>query len=710
MIRSKGGSRERVVRAVSSHGWVLALILLGISGRASGQDYFYDSYQITNQHRVQEGYVGGFWGHHLGHMVRTATQGLWYVDDTGGDVNINPSINYHWFDGTRWVLRRTLPNPLNIQQNTATLAVGDTIYTYGVNINGGYIEEAVCDARTNTASYNRRIRFIGGNTNYVGAAVSPGGTRVVWWTRVVDANGPSDWVYMYNNGTGWSGSIVSKIPGNDLSYVFASFLNDSVFYVGGEVPGGTAPAWTYEAGAGKVVLGQPLQEFTKMKGSNIGPHDIWVNRANGDVHFLVYGSYGSPGYFYKPAGGAWNDTVMIVDIGGVGRSRLIDHPDGNLYYIVSQNGFKMMTIPRSSITGAIDFSAHPLVSLGAYDGFTASFAIWPEVKEFQTTPVGGINFAYPGNDYAQAAYLRHTSVSPNPGTVALRVSLPNGLEELEGNKNQTIYWYRNAQAGIDTVGIDLSSDGGATWMPVVARTPNRGFYLWRVPAIASPTCRVRIRAIPGGSPADTSDANFAIVYTPVVTKPPTGTITRPTKDTTVIAGTTMTFEGIATDTDGYIVSYRWQTGDGRVVKGIARKFDHSYATAGTYYATLEAQDNDTLWSIPDSVRIIVTPSTGTKDGSPLPHGLWLDPNYPNPFNAGTQFSYSVDRSMRVRMRIFGITGEEIAQLVDGTHAPGEYRVSWDATSASGHAVASGWYICRLETPAGIMCQKVLLLR
>jgi hypothetical protein len=692
------------------HVCALAVSGLLVADTASGQEYYYDSHQITNQHRAQEGYVGGFWGHHLGHMVRTATQGLWYVDDTGTDVNINPNITYHQFDGTKWVLKRTLPNPNIIQQNTATLAVGDTIFTYGLNIVGGYIEEAVCDARANTAVYNRKIRSTGGNTNYIGAAVSPGGTRVVWWTRVVNAGGPSDWVYTFKADTGWVQPIVSQIPGNDFSYVFASFLNDSVFYVGGEVPSGNPPSWTYEAGAGKVVLGQPLHGFTKMKGSNIGAHDIWVNRANGDVHFLVYGSYGSPGYFYKPAGGAWNDTVMIVDIGGVGRSRLIDHPDGNLYYIVAQNGFKMMTIPKSSITGKIDFSGRPLVSLGTYDGYNASYAIWPEVREFQTAPVGGINFAYPGNDYSFSMYLRHTSVKPNPGNIALRVSLPNGLEVLEGNKNQTIYWYAKPGAGIDTVSIEFSTNGGSTWTSVAARTPNKGSYAWKVPSIASSTCRIRVSNAVGGSPSDTSDANFVIQYTPVIVKPPTATITRPTKDTTVIAGTTMTFEGIATDSDGYIISYLWKTGDGRVVKGIAKKFDHIYTAAGTYYATIEVQDNDTLWSSPDSVKIIVTPNTGVDKGENLPRQIQLHPNYPNPFNAGTVFSYDIDKAMQVRLRIFGIRGEEVARLVDGTQPPGEYRVWWDARRSGGQSLASGWYVCRLETPSGYMIQKVLLLR
>lgn len=74
------------------------------------QEYGIKSHQLTNQHRFQTGAVGGFWGHHLGHMVRTSTQGLWYVDDTGNNGNRNPAINYHHFDGMKWTLVKTLWN------------------------------------------------------------------------------------------------------------------------------------------------------------------------------------------------------------------------------------------------------------------------------------------------------------------------------------------------------------------------------------------------------------------------------------------------------------------------------------------------------------------------------------------------------------------------------------------------------------------------
>jgi hypothetical protein len=688
---------------------LLALVLVLLQGWAGSgawsQDFAVESYQVSDRHRYQEGAMGAFWGHHLGHMVRTSTRGLWYVDDTGTDVNYDSEIAYFRFDGHAWTLMKSSTVPTTVQQNTVTLAVGDSLFTYGVNISGGYIEEAVFDTKTNTGAWNRRIRFIGGNTNYIGAAVSPTGTRIVWWTRVVSPSGPSDWVYMYNNGSGWSSSITSSIPGDDFSYVFASFLNDSTFYVGGEVPSGYNP-WTYEAGAGKVVIGKPIAEFTKMKGDNFAANSIWVNRATGDVHLLTYGSYGGFGYYYKPAGGAWTDTVALADnIGNVSRCRFIDPDDGNLYLIGMQSTIVMMVIPKASITGKIDFASYPIVPLCLLPGFTASYSIWAESPEYQTNPVDGVNFAFPGNDYSYSRFLRHIRVTPNPGNINMRLLMPNGLEQYQGNTPEGLVWYHRPASGIDSVRIQLSTNGGLSWSTVASGAPNTGSYNWKTPALSSPTCRIRISDAGAGADADTSDANFTLSYTQVILKPPVATILRPTKDTTVRVGASMTFQGIGADTDGYVVNYVWKTGDGRTVKGIAKSFDHSYLTVGTYVATLQVQDNDTLWSVPDSVTVTVTPATGVDPAdAAFPH-FGLYPNYPNPFNPSTTIRYEVSVSGFVRLTVCDLLGREVGMLVDEMKPPGTYGVTWNASG-----LASGWYLLRLRSNEGVRTQKVLLLR
>lgn len=679
----------------------------------SAQEYVVSSFQISDKHRFdrsEPGLVGGFWGHHLGHMVRTATQGLWYVDDTGEDVDRNPAIQYHRFDGENWSLQKTLANPTTIQQNTATMAIGDTIYTYGVNIIGGYIEEAVFDAKTKTAVYNRKIRSIGTSTNYIGAAVSPTGARIVWWTKVDYNGGPSQWVYMvYRNGE-WGPSIISSVPGNDFSYVFASFLNDTVMYVGGEVPSGIAPNWTYEVGAGKVVLGSPIEGFTKMKGSNVAANDIWVNKANGDVHLFTYGSYGMIGYFYKPANGAWNDTVHLLEVGNVSRWRFIDSPDGNLYLILSQGGFKFIRIPKSGITGLINIQGLDVVPINSDDGFTSSYAIWPEVKEFQTTPVGGIHFAYPGNDFSYSNLLRHVSLKVNDGNVLVNVNVPNGREAYDADVNQKLSWYTKSNAGIDSVRIELSTDNGTTWTLVSARVKNTGSYLWKVPRISSTQCRIRLLHPQTLSVYDISNAPFTIQYVPVVQKLPSARIIRPSKDTTVTINALFPVKGSASDTDGYIVNYKWQMGDGQTINGIVTEFDYAYETPGTYMVLFSAQDNDNLFSVPDTLFVTVAGSNSVTMSEPLPSGWAVLNTYPNPFNAETNLSIQLAERSAVRVGVFNVLGQQIKVLHEGTLDTGSYSIRWDGKDAHANDIPSGVYLFRVQVNGDQRIVKALLLR
>lgn len=678
------------------------------------QEYSIKSYQVTNLHRFDKddpGLVGGFWGHHLGHMVRTKTKGLWYVDDTGTDVNRNPAINYLHFDGIKWTLIKTLTNPSTIQQNTATVAIGDTIYTYGLNIVGGYIEEAIFDAKTNTAIYNRKIQFTGSNTNYIGAALSPNGTRVVWWTKVDYNGGPSEWVYIFNKGGVWNANaIVTQIPGNDFSYVFASFLNDSVFYVGGEVPSGIAPNWTYEVGAGKVVIGSPISGFTKMKGSNTAVNDIWVNRANGDVHLFAYGSYGTIGYFYKPANGVWSDSVNFLEVGSVSRWRFIDSPDGNLYLILSQGGFKFIVIPKNTINGKISINGLPIIPINSDDGFTASFAIWPEVREYQTNPVGGINFAYPGNDYSYSNLLRHVEIAPNNGSVLINLNIPNGNEIFEADYFQKLSWYKLNSSGIDTVRIEISTNGGSTWSPIASKVPNTGFYFWKVPRTPSANCLIRIIHPLNSTVYDVSNAPFTIQYTIVTLKRPVSIILRPTKDTTIVVNTMFSIRGAASDTDGYIVNHVWKMGNGETINGIITDFDYQYDAPGKYIVTYSAQDNDNISSAPDSVVVTVVNSTGVKDKTGVPKSWKIMGNFPNPFNNQTVFRFQSDKTRHVKISVHNILGQYVTSLFDDDIQAGDHSISWNGKDINQKDVSSGIYLFRFETSTNVTMVKAILLR
>ena len=76
-------------------------------------------------------------------------------------------------------------------------------------------------------------------------------------------------------------------------------------------------------------------------------------------------------------------------------------------------------------------------------------------------------------------------------------------------------------------------------------------------------------------------------------------------------------------------------------------------------------------------------------GEPTSH--LMARNYPNPFNPVTTISYSVPVSGDVALKVFDITGREVAALVNAHQNAGSYAVAWD-----GSAHASGIYFYRVS--------------
>ena len=88
----------------------------------------------------------------------------------------------------------------------------------------------------------------------------------------------------------------------------------------------------------------------------------------------------------------------------------------------------------------------------------------------------------------------------------------------------------------------------------------------------------------------------------------------------------------------------------------------------------------------------------------------LHQNTPNPFNPQTQIAYSLPEAAQVRLSIYSVNGQKVADLVDAAQVAGRYRVTWDARDAVGRDVASGVYFYRMEANGVELNHKMLLLR
>jgi endonuclease/exonuclease/phosphatase family metal-dependent hydrolase len=89
----------------------------------------------------------------------------------------------------------------------------------------------------------------------------------------------------------------------------------------------------------------------------------------------------------------------------------------------------------------------------------------------------------------------------------------------------------------------------------------------------------------------------------------------------------------------------------------------------------------------------------------VPDENFLFPNYPNPFNPTTAFSFRLSAFNNVRLSVFDMLGREVAVLVNEKKAAGNYTVTWDASG-----FPSGVYLCRLTAGAYVETRGVLLMK
>lgn len=90
---------------------------------------------------------------------------------------------------------------------------------------------------------------------------------------------------------------------------------------------------------------------------------------------------------------------------------------------------------------------------------------------------------------------------------------------------------------------------------------------------------------------------------------------------------------------------------------------------------------------------------------PLPKTFSLFQNFPNPFNPGTTFRFSLPRNSLVTIRVYDVRGSQVGVPVSQQFVAGTHSVPWDAKG-----VSSGLYFYRLEADGYMETKKMMVLR
>jgi hypothetical protein len=88
----------------------------------------------------------------------------------------------------------------------------------------------------------------------------------------------------------------------------------------------------------------------------------------------------------------------------------------------------------------------------------------------------------------------------------------------------------------------------------------------------------------------------------------------------------------------------------------------------------------------------------------------LSINHPNPFHPTTEIPFTVDRTGRVFLAVYDVSGRRVRTLVDRTMMPGGHSVIWNGRDEKGNPAASGVYFYRLKTGRFSATRKLILLR
>ncbi|MBW6513297.1 MAG: M6 family metalloprotease domain-containing protein [Candidatus Syntrophosphaera sp.] len=84
--------------------------------------------------------------------------------------------------------------------------------------------------------------------------------------------------------------------------------------------------------------------------------------------------------------------------------------------------------------------------------------------------------------------------------------------------------------------------------------------------------------------------------------------------------------------------------------------------------------------------------------------------YPNPFSAKTTLSFELRSAQPVRISIYNLRGQKVAELIDSNLPAGSHSLEWDGRNRSGREAGAGIYLCRLKAGAETFYRRMAIVK
>lgn len=91
----------------------------------------------------------------------------------------------------------------------------------------------------------------------------------------------------------------------------------------------------------------------------------------------------------------------------------------------------------------------------------------------------------------------------------------------------------------------------------------------------------------------------------------------------------------------------------------------------------------------------------------IPENFRLEQNFPNPFNPSTIIKFSLPKNTNVSLKVFNMSGKEVAQIINDRRDAGNYEVRFDASE---YSLTSGIYFYELKTNDSKIVKKMAFVK
>ncbi|MBL1215459.1 MAG: T9SS type A sorting domain-containing protein [Ignavibacteriae bacterium] len=136
-------------------------------------------------------------------------------------------------------------------------------------------------------------------------------------------------------------------------------------------------------------------------------------------------------------------------------------------------------------------------------------------------------------------------------------------------------------------------------------------------------------------------------------------------------------------------------GRGNINSSVEYSFNEKIKSDGAFFYRLKQIDNDGTFTFSQELKVNVI----------RPTSIELRQNFPNPFNPSTNITFTLNKSLDIKLLVYNITGEQVAVLVDEKLNAGYHNITFDASNYN-----SGIYFYRLAIEGSIITKKMILLK